>query len=357
MRALRRKTVPLADVEAAFPAPPPASDADGMKLYAEGKQAYDNLDTDGAAKALTNAAVWFIKHPEAATPEKLSDIFIFLGASELANGAKKEAQKELARAIEMNPAATLDPKYFGADVQKIFDRAKEDISNRRKGTMKITSNPSGAEVTVSGESRGLTPIDALDVPAGRYVVTFTRPGFARTAAFPEVKEDKEIDVTQKLTTSEGYQALRDKAASLITKATLTASTRLPLAAEDIGKALKARYLVMVSVASGPAGVSCTAYAWDLNTGNRLNEVGFALDAEGDSALKAAEKIRSWIDQQSAVVAAPPPPAEKPSAGGPVYKKWWFWTAVGAVAVAGGVTAGVVAAQPHDQGFNVLLARP
>ena len=360
VRALRRKTVSLADVDEAFPPPPPASDEEGLKLFAEGKQAYDNLDTDGAAKALTNAAVWFIKHPEAATPEKLSDIFIFLGASELANGAKKEAQKELARAIEMNPAAQPDPKFFDKDVQALFAAAKKELQSRPKGTIQVSSEPSGAEVTIGGESRGITPIDKIELAAGRYVVTFTRPGFARTAAFPEVKEGKDLEVKQKLVTSNAYQALRDKAAGLINKSTLTATTRLPLAAEDVGKALKSRYLVMVAVATGAGGTTCTAYTWDLNTGNRLNDVSFAVDADGESALKAAEKIREWINTANTAVAAlppPPPEAVQPSAGGPVYKQWWFWTAVGAVVVAGGVTAGVVAAQPHDQGFNVLLARP
>jgi hypothetical protein len=48
---------------------------------------------------------------------------------------------------------------------------------------------------------------------------------------------------------------------------------------------------------------------------------------------------------------------QPSEGAPVFKQWWFWTAVGVVA-AGGVTAGVVAAQPRNSGgFNVVLGQP
>ncbi|MFT3837983.1 MAG: PEGA domain-containing protein [Myxococcaceae bacterium] len=358
VRALRRKTVSLADVDAVFPPPPPASDADGMQLFANGKQAYDNLDTEASAKSLAEAAVWFIKHPEAATPEKLSDIFIFLAAAELQNGNKKDAQKDLVRAIEMNPAAQPDPKFFDASVQKLFEAAKKELQSRAKGTIKVSSDPSGAEVEIGGESRGITPIAPLELPSGRYVVTFTRPGFQRTAAFPEVKENKEADVKQKLVTSPAYQSLRDQAAALITPVNLGATGKPPPGAEDVAKAIKARYLVLVSVAAGAAGPACTAYVWDVNTGNRLNDVTFALDADGEGALKAADKIREWMNMVSAL---PPPTVvaeEKPSAGGPVYKQWWFWAGAGAVvAIAGGVTAGVLASQPHDQGFNVLLARP
>ena len=35
-------------------------------------------------------------------------------------------------------------------------------------------------------------------------------------------------------------------------------------------------------------------------------------------------------------------------GTPIYKKWWFWTAVGAVVVVTGVTAGVMANQPGEE---------
>lgn len=40
---------------------------------------------------------------------------------------------------------------------------------------------------------------------------------------------------------------------------------------------------------------------------------------------------------------------------PVYKKWWFWTTIGlgAAAVAGGVTAGVLLSRPPPDPFAGL----
>jgi len=55
-------------------------------------------------------------------------------------------------------------------------------------------------------------------------------------------------------------------------------------------------------------------------------------------------IAALQENQEQLQSEPPPPPESP----PVYRRWWFWTLIG-VAVAGGVTAGVVAGSRTIEG--------
>lgn len=63
-------------------------------------------------------------------------------------------------------------------------------------------------------------------------------------------------------------------------------------------------------------------------------------ASGGEQPRLADDRRQ---KRGALVLTDPPPA-RPTGVVPIYRRWWFWTALGAVA-AGGVTAGVLAAQP------------
>src|ERR1700690_1444173 len=64
-QALTKRGAAMADLEARFPPPIGPSD-EGDKLIAAGKDAYDNLDLDGAVTKLTDGALFFVKHPPVA---------------------------------------------------------------------------------------------------------------------------------------------------------------------------------------------------------------------------------------------------------------------------------------------------
>jgi hypothetical protein len=49
------------------------------------------------------------------------------------------------------------------------------------------------------------------------------------------------------------------------------------------------------------------------------------------------------------------PPEQPTAGLPFYKTWWFWTGVGAVVVAGTVTAIILATRSSGACDGASLA--
>ena len=356
-KALKKKGVALVDLATVFPPTAPASAEEGEKLFTTGREAYDNLDFDAAGTALSEAAVYFIKHPAAAKAEQLSEIFLFLGASELQNGAKPAAQKEFTRALQMNPALAPDTKYFGADVQAAVSAAQKEMSKRPKGTLSIESVPSGAEVEAFGLSYGMTPVSEIELPAGRYMVRLTRPGFAPSAAFPEVIGGQSTDVRQKLEASAGLMAARQQAEKLIGRQTFDTDA-MPASAVEVATAMKGRFLVMLAVTSdAKMQPKVELQVWNANTGDRLTGVKFDVDADGRGYETGAEAVQAWIARPSAAIPVAQS-AVQPSDGDSVFKKWWFWTAVGVVAV-GGITAGAVAAQPPQDsgGFIVVLGQP
>ncbi len=352
MKALKKKGVALADLAALFPAPAAPSSDEGDKLFTEGREAYDNLDFDAANQALTQAAVFFIKRPASAKAEQLAEIFLFLGASELQNGAKAAALKEFARALQMNPSLAPDPKYFGTDVQTAFANAQKEMSKRPKGILTVVTEPAGADVEAFGLAYGMAPLTDIELPAGRYMVRVTRPGFAAAAAFPEVVGAQTADVKIPLEGAPDYLAARAKAGMLIDRRVFAADA-LPPAAIEVARTMRSRFLVMVSVSTGSlAKPSMELQVWNTHTSDRLEGIKF--DAEGFET--AAEAVHVFVSRPEAAIAGGGK-AMQPSDDAPVFKKWWFWTAVGVVA-AGGVTAGVVAAQPRDSGgFNPALGQP
>jgi len=355
-RALKKMGIALVDVGAVFPPPPAASAEEGDKLFAAGREAYDNLDFEASAKALSEAAVFFIKNPTAARPEQLAEIFLFLGASELQNGAKPAALKEFTRALQMNPSLAPDTTYFGSDVQAAFGAAQKQMGKRPKGGLTVESVPSGAEVEAFGLSYGLTPVAEIELPAGRYLVRLTRPGFAPAAAFPDVQAGKAAEVRQTLQAAPGLITARQNAEKLIGQALGTDA--LPPGAVELAQSMRSRFLVMLAVTSdAKLAAKVELQVWNVNTGDRLTGVKFDADADGRGYETGAEAVQAFVSRPAPAAVATAPKKLQPSEGDGVLKQWWFWTAVGVVAV-GGVTAGVVAAQPRGSGgFNTALGQP
>ena len=74
------------------------------------------------------------------------------------------------------------PGYLDQNIQVRFNGRRPLVREERlvlaSGTLDIMSEPVGAEVTVNGIVRGVTPIKVTEVPKGRAVVKFHLDGFA-----------------------------------------------------------------------------------------------------------------------------------------------------------------------------------
>ena len=73
------------------------------------------------------------------------------------------------------------PGYQSRNVEIKFNGRTPLVRNESliidSGVIEVTSEPSGAEVTVNGQPRGQTPLTVREVPKGRATVTLKRQGF------------------------------------------------------------------------------------------------------------------------------------------------------------------------------------
>jgi hypothetical protein len=350
-RALEDASVSVIDVPAEFPLP--ARDETGDKLVKDARQAYDDLDYEGAATKWTEALEFFVKNPQLADSKSLADAHFFVGALAIQNGGKsqtKKATEEFVRALMNNPDLTCDPQVYGADVKKAFDKALTELSSKGTGSLAVDSSPPGAIVTLRGKELGMTPIAEVPaVPVGRHLLTFTKPGFEPTGAYADVSKEGG-SAKPSLKAAPGYMEVRDAATALVGKGVGTKGA-IPPNAKKLGEIVKSRFLVLSDGA--------TVEVWDVESGNRVS--GLSMSAEELS--ESAKKIAAFVAKPGAaaveVAADVSQSAEEPGAGAPVLKQWWFWTAVGVVAVGGAATAiGVAAANnPGGRPFNVVLGIP
>ena len=74
----------------------------------------------------------------------------------------------------------------------------------RVGTLRVTSDPSGAEVTVDGRMAGRTPLVVPDLAPGRHDVTVAAPGFETARARPTLAAGRQAGLALDLAARGGF---------------------------------------------------------------------------------------------------------------------------------------------------------
>jgi hypothetical protein len=67
----------------------------------------------------------------------------------------------------------------------------------RGGVLLLRSSPEGSSVTINGKPSGVTPL-RLKLPAGKYELEITKPGFSRDVGSVDLREGATITVEAKL---------------------------------------------------------------------------------------------------------------------------------------------------------------
>lgn len=353
-QALSEAQVPVADVPALFPTPAPPATA--TKLVKEGLEAFDNLDTDVAGKKFQEALTFLEQNPGAADTKTLTQLHLFLGTIALQGGkaGKKKAAEELTRAAVLDPSYDLDPKFFGPDVKKEFEKAVADLDKKPKAELTFNSVPGGAEVSFGTMKLGQTPITKpVAVVPGRHLVTFMHPGYEIAGVLVDVTTG-ESEAKAELKPVAAYAAQKSKMNDVLPGN--FGGKQVPNAAVSVADAMKSRFLVVAEVDNSGSG---KLEVWDAAKGNRLKDVSLT----AGKYASAAEQVKKFIANPSPLdnsvssagsgndtVAT----VEADGASEPITKKWWFWTAIGVVVV-GGAAAGIaVAASSNANTYNPAL---
>lgn len=355
LKALDKASVPVTDLESLFPEE--ASANRGLSLMKDGTDAVDNLDFDLAAAKFKEALTSWDQNPATADPKELATAHLHLANIALQTGGKpglKVALEEVTKAVIYFPGVELDPKYFGADVKKVHEKALADMAKLPKAALTIHTAPGGAEVHFRGAPLGTTPLtEAAQVPTGRHLIVARRPGFTSAGVFMNVAKDGEVSL--ELAPAEGYGAAIKSMKGLIAT---NLGKGVPKDAMTVAETMKSRFLIVAEVAPGGDG---TLEVWDVETRARLKEVSLPTDGNFGPV---ADKVKAFIANPSPVAVAKKDSKNEvrdtaePSSGDSVFSKPWFWGVVGGVVAvgAGAAVVGVVASQPSQPrtAFNPVL---
>ncbi len=288
--------------------------------------------------------MFFIKNPTTTTPKKMAEIFLFLGAAGLQNG-NKQAGKDLARALLLDPDLKPDPKYFAADVQKAVAAAKAEIATRKKLPVLFELRcPAelGRRARWQGDRRHSAAGGRATRPTPSLRSHHARPGYNPAAKFPEVEVGVDANTKLELNPLPTYGEQLDAANKLIGHAGFD-TQKLPPQAAQLGAALQARYLVLMTTKT-VRGISTEAEAqvWDVQTGDRLRELKLVVDPA--SLDKTADAIKRWIDRPAPEMVV----EAQPSSSSGVLNKPWFYVVLGVVVAgaAGGTAYGLTRTSHH-----------
>ncbi len=132
------------------------------ELLEEGKKAYFQLQLSDAEENLSK----LVKQESEMTQV---EGYVVLGLTHFAQNKQKIAEEDFREALRLDPARTLDPRFFPPKVVKFFHQVQER-QKKSGSTIRVEADPQGSEVWVNGVFKGLAPLVVSNFPTGRHSV-------------------------------------------------------------------------------------------------------------------------------------------------------------------------------------------
>ncbi len=155
----------------------PADAAQARAELAHARQLYLNLQLPEAI-ALTQRAVYTLEValPETQELEPLAQALALLAACELEAGHRQEANAAWLRLLRYRANYEPDPAATTPRVRRSFTQAAAQGAKLARWTLRIESEPAGAQVRVDGLGRGSAPLEVRDLPEGDHALRLDLPG-------------------------------------------------------------------------------------------------------------------------------------------------------------------------------------
>jgi len=348
----------------------------------EGKQAYQQLQVDKTLKKMKEA----LKDeqfcgPEIRDPSIFSDLHVFAGLAHLAQGNQDRAAEEFRQAVSHDPGLVLSQKRFPPDVVNSFNQAKRQLLSSQPTQVSIVSRPAGAEVYVDGRSQGTTPV-AVPLYPGRHFVRVELEGYSPwTLGLPNDFPPREIKaLLVPLWTG-------DPPEELLAKAIAVEDFDEPELAQLrlLAGFFRANAMVLASLSQDGRNthLGVRLFILEPETATRARLFNLGSDPGGYdrkvrgvvSTLKDLQRIRGLKIADSSDPFAgvdtdrnafqpdkdrdtdrdrdQPPPRIRGSKTA-WYESWWFWTIVGGVVVAGGVTGLTIWLMQPEESWTLVI---
>lgn len=230
--------------------------------------------------------------------------------------------------LVVRPSMEYDTTIYPESFAKIFNEVKEKVVNGPRGSIYITSVPSGAELYIDGKFVGATPYRIEGILVGYHYITLKLLGYHKIIQKVRVREDMEESIEVSLTR---YNKTPAYIAAIKMAEKDVGKNKVGSELSSLGKNLSVKQIIMVKVAKVQGIVHIDAYLYDIETAVLLNNIKGEFVWEGRDLVKPEEMavdIFNGVDPCGRIKVEeekPPPPPPPPP---PFYKRWWFWTAIG-----------------------------
>ncbi|MCB9597560.1 MAG: PEGA domain-containing protein [Sandaracinaceae bacterium] len=279
------------------------AEVEASRRLADAEEAFSRFDYTGATTQLNEALELLRPLARSASGRaRLASTHLTLGNVLLVHGEREAALEELRTCVHLDPTCAPDPARHPPELVELFREMAAAESGA--ATLAVSSDPSGATVTVNGQREGQTPITWDGLAPGRHYVTLERDGFLPEVQVVSIAAGEPTERTFALTG--GPPPMRAAAALRALRA--AGADAEPRWRAEAATLTEADVVVVLGLSSGQLALQ----AFD----GRGAPLGDGLEREGDDGDAAREFLDGVL----------PPPTV------PFYGQWWFWTPV-ALAVA------------------------
>jgi tetratricopeptide (TPR) repeat protein len=338
--------VPQAEVDAAYEAA-----AAGAKLMDEG-------DLGGAVEKLSAAIAALEDQVPFVRKKRLADAMLYLGVAYSKMGRTRKAQALFEKVLTWRPTVQYNSARFDIVFAPIFERAREAVKRRRRGSIELRTVPPGAKAYIDGRYVGITPTVAFGLRAGRHYATFKKVGYVKAGKVAEVNERRQLSYEQRMRRSEKFLLLKQ---ALATARGQLGQPRAGAAIVDLGRVLFVDQLILTTMREASSThLDVQAYLYDMRSKMLLKKVRMAVDRSDPRTMPQVARLIYFNVRYDGSLQAPPEPPPPPvDESPPLYTRWWLW-----VAVTAGIAAGASAValplllreEPCPAGFRCAVLR-
>ena len=309
-----------------------------------GKKAYFELKFDEAIQI-------FEKMTTGGTGRYTVQAYLLLGLSEFAQGREAKAREAFSEALRLDPHKKLDPAFFPPKVVRFFQKISR-TAPLPSGTLKIDSNPVGAEVWINGTLRGLAPLEIPHFPSGPHQVEVKANHYRSLVQTLQMAEGQTKNLSVKLVWEKSREENPEKAGDGVTASQVASwggEKHLTASMARMGKDMGVTQVLLVSYEKKQAQIETQLI--DIPLHNSYKPDQFAAPKIREMSAELSAQVADHVGKQmSQDLSVDPDLYSNNRYEGdiilighrrkPFYKRPVFWLAVGALA-AGGAIAGAL----------------
>jgi len=323
------------------------------ELLSQAQAANRKFDLDGALRAIRASRESLVQGCGGADLAFWRSLLLLDGLVDFMAADSDAAGAAFCKLAAIDPEFEPDEKRLAPKIVGLYRKARRESLSRKRGSLVLSGIPSGARVRLDGREAGNLPAVVEALAAGRHCLEVTAEAHSPWIAAVTVLEGKSLRLRAVLFPQAARRMLEDRFQIM---AVADPGELARLFSTDwllYGKmSPDGMMLWLVSGASGKVAgpKNCKLAPVD----------GFA-GCVRDFASSSRNRLTGPPANLTAGNSEPSPvpaSAEQKTGANRWYRSWWFLSIVGGVALATGLTLGVVLSSDASQsGYRVIVTHP